>query len=205
MTASCSTSAGCRQAVSQSRADAHSKAAHGDRPRRPHGRVPPDCALGLPIGDWWTPAVRAMGGMTWVPRTSDNATPRPAYIERARQSGLWPSESGARSSTARNCNRGAVLIYGCSSRDYPEGNVLRGTSSTGGRRAMPCGRPRPPLADIPTWRGIHGVVRGPRVGARPNDAADLCDILGATCARAVIGRQCGRLPVDELVDPRARL
>ena len=47
---------------------------------------PPLIALsGLPIGDWWTPAVRAMGGMTWVPRTSDNARHLdPAYIERVK-------------------------------------------------------------------------------------------------------------------------
>ena len=87
---------------------------------------PPLIALsGLPIGDWWTPAVRAMGGMTWVPRTSDNARHLDPGLHRARESRTHRARAARVPRRRGTATRGQVL-YGYSSRDYPEGNVLRG-------------------------------------------------------------------------------
>ena len=65
------------------------------------------------------------------------------------------------------------MLYGYSSRDYPEGNVLRGHvidwRTTRTMLAGDLGHRSPAfllMAEV-----FPGVVRGPRVGARPNDAA----------------------------------
>ena len=167
---------------------------------------PPLIALsGLPIGDWWTPAVRAMGGMTWVPRTSDNARHLdPAYIERVK-AGLTERERRAFLDGEELQPEGQVL-YGYSSRDYPEGNVLRGHvidwRTTRTMLAGDLGHRSPAfLLMAEVFPGVWCVVRewAPDRTTLP----DLCDILRRdVCPRRDWSPGCGRLPVDELVvDP----
>ena len=160
---------------------------------------------GLPIGDWWTPAVRAMDGMTWVPRTADNARHLdPGYIERLK-AGLTERERRAFLDGEELQPEGQVL-YGYSSKDYPEGNVLRGHAldwrTTRTMLAGDLGHRSPAfLLMAEVFPGVWCVVRewAPDRTSLP----DLCEILRRdVCPRRDWTPGCGRLPVDELVvDP----
>lgn len=160
---------------------------------------------GLPIGDWWTPAVRALGGRVWVPRTADNAKHLdPSYLDRLRAS-LTEREQRALMDGEELQPEGQVL-YGYSSADYPAGNVLRGHSidwrTVRTMLAGDLGHRSPAfLLMAEVFPGVWCVVRewAPNRTSLP----DLCDILRRdVCPRREWSPGCGRLPVDELVvDP----
>lgn len=160
---------------------------------------------GLPIGDWWTPAVRRAGGMTWRPKTSDNIKHLdPTYVERLRAT-LTEREQRALMDGEEMPVEGQVL-YAFSGRDYPEGNVLRGHAidwrHTRTMLVVDLGYRSPAvLLFAEVWRGTWCVVRewAPERTTLP----DLCEMLAAdVCPRRDWTPGGPRLPVDELVvDP----
>lgn len=160
---------------------------------------------GLPIGDWWTPAVRALGGRTWLPRTADNAKHLdPSYLARLRAS-LTEREQRALMDGEELAPEGQVL-YGYSSKDYPEGNVLRGHPLDYRRmRTMLAGdlgyRSPAFLLFVEIERGVWCITRewAPDRTTLP----DLCDILARdVCPRRDWAPGDSRVPIDELVvDP----